>query len=55
MRTWIQFPEHTLKKNLGMVVHVCNPSARAVERGGRERIKGEREVDGGVSSESQIP
>lgn len=44
-----------------MVIHVCNPSARAVERGGRERIKGERErerereVDGGVSSESQIP
>lgn len=46
-----------IKKNLGMVVHVCNPSARAVERGGRERIKGEREreVEGGESSESQIP
>lgn len=46
-----------IKKNLGMVVHVCNPSARAVERGGRERIKGEREreVEGGESFESQIP
>lgn len=53
------FRTYIKKKNLGMVEHVCNLSGKAVERGGRERIKGEmereREVEGGVSSESQIP